>query len=473
MRGITGWATYLPHWRLDRSAIGAFVGKGGGRGTRTVASYDEDPVTMAVAACRRIPPDLSPDTLWFATSAPPYVEKTNATIVHAALQLDDAVGAFDVGASPRSAMGALLMAARGSGTSLVVAADVRTGLAGSADESETGDGAAAIAFGEGDGRPVLAEVLATVSTSAEFVDRWRTPGDNRSKSWDDKFASVTYAPLVADAWKRALAAAELDAEDVDLVTVAATSGRLASTLSSGLGAKRVASDHAATVGHLGAAQPALLLASALESVEPGQIAALVSAHDGADVLIVRTTDAIADADARRAPTVADQAEHGQALPYGKFLSWRGMLEIEPPRRPEPQRVSASAAARSTDWKFGFVGSRDPEAGSVHLPPSRVSADGTRTDQMEPIAMAGALGTVATFTVDRVAFSPSPPVVFAVVDFDGGGRLPVELCDIDADDVAIGMRVEMTFRRLHTADGIHNYFWKARPTGGNRVSEEES
>ena len=24
------------------------------------------------------------------------------------------------------------------------------------------------------------------------------------------------------------------------------------------------------------------------------------------------------------------------------------------------------------------------------------------------------------------------------------------------------RVEMTFRRLFTADGIHNYFWKARP-----------
>ena len=25
-----------------------------------------------------------------------------------------------------------------------------------------------------------------------------------------------------------------------------------------------------------------------------------------------------------------------------------------------------------------------------------------------------------------------------------------------------MRVEMTFRKLFTSDGIHNYFWKARP-----------
>ena len=45
------------------------------------------------------------------------------------------------------------------------------------------------------------------------------------------------------------------------------------------------------------------------------------------------------------------------------------------------------------------------------------------------------------------------MVFAVVDFDGGGRLPVELTDVDADQVAVGDRVEMTFRRLSTADGI--------------------
>ena len=35
-------------------------------------------------------------------------------------------------------------------------------------------------------------------------------------------------------------------------------------------------------------------------------------------------------------------------------------------------------------------------------------------------------------------------------------------DVDVADVAVGTRVEMTFRRLSTADGIHNYFWKARP-----------
>jgi uncharacterized OB-fold protein len=138
-----------------------------------------------------------------------------------------------------------------------------------------------------------------------------------------------------------------------------------------------------------------------------------------------------------------------------------MLPVEPPRRPEPQRVSATAAARSEDWKFGFVGSKERVTGVVHLPPARVSRDGEHTDEMDPVPLADVQGTIVTFTVDRMVYSPSPPVVFAVVDFDGGGRLPVELTDVDATEIEIGQRVEMTFRRLSAADGIVNYFWKGR------------
>ena len=28
--------------------------------------------------------------------------------------------------------------------------------------------------------------------------------------------------------------------------------------------------------------------------------------------------------------------------------------------------------------------------------------------------------------------------------------------------AVGTEVELNFRRLYTAKGVHNYFWKARP-----------
>lgn len=82
--------------------------------------------------------------------------------------------------------------------------------------------------------------------------------------------------------------------------------------------------------------------------------------------------------------------------------------------------------------------------------------------MSPAPMADVPATVTTYTIDRLAYSPSPPLVGAVLDFDGGGRFRCQLTDVSPDAVAVGDRVEMTFRRMSTARGIHNYFWKGRP-----------
>ena len=229
-----------------------------------------------------------------------------------------------------------------------------------------------------------------------------------------------------------------------------------------LGASNAAmvDDLATTVGNTGTAQAALLLTSALETSEPGEVIALVVLADGADVLLFRATPAIATY--RPARAITTQVANGGALSYGKFLSWRGIVSLEPPRRPEPDRISASVSGRTEEWKYAFVGSRDRDSGELHLPPARVSRVGDAVDDMIAAPMSEVEGTVALFTIDRIAYSPSPPITFAVVDFDGGGRLPVELTDANGDDVSIGDRIEMTFRKLFTSDEIHNYFWKARP-----------
>jgi hydroxymethylglutaryl-CoA synthase len=73
----------------------------------------------------------------------------------------------------------------------------------------------------------------------------------------------------------------------------------------------------------------------------------------------------------------------------------------------------------------------------------------------------------------LAYSPSPPIVFAVLDFDGGGRFPVELTDVDPTPWTSGTGWTMTFRKLFTADGIHDYFWKpAKPAARAPRSREE-
>jgi hydroxymethylglutaryl-CoA synthase len=455
-RGILSYGAYLPHRRLDRTEIRAVAGTGGGKGTRTVAGYDEDPTTMGVAAARTAlaaaPDGITLRSLWFSTVAPPYLDKTNATAIHAALRLPADAPAYDVNGAVRSAAGALWAGMATGKPALVVAADMRTGRPGSPDEATGGDAAGALLVGTAADGPLLAEVIGTGGATEEFLDRWRTPGDTGSKLWEERFGENRYVGLGVAAWEGALEAAGLTADHVDRVVIATSHARAATTLGQKLAlGDRLLAGLDATVGFTGAAQPGLLLAHALDGTGPGQTVALVVLADGADVVLFRATDALAER--RPSPSVADQVAAGAPIAYGKYLAWRGFLPVEPPRRPEPARPSASAAGRSTDWKFGFVGSQD-DAGEVHLPPA--PAD----DAARP--MADATGTIVTSTIDRLAYSPSPPVVFAVVDFDGGGRLPVELTDVDAEDVTIGSRVEMTFRKLFTADGIHNYFWKARP-----------
>ena len=459
-RGIADAAVYLPHRRLDRSTIAAVAGTGGGKGTRTVAGYDEDTTTMGVEAARAALQggrELTPHTLWFSTVAPAYLDKTNATAIHAALRLPGDVGAFDANGSVRSAMGALHAAVSGRGVHLVVSADLRSGLAGGPDESAFGDGAAALLIGDADDGDLLAQVVGTGRATEEFLDRWRTPGDDRSKVWEERFGETRYVPLGRAAWDDALQSAGILADQVAHVAIAGPHGRAVGALAKalGVGDRFAGTDLAARVGNLGAAQPAALLTAALEAAEPDQVLALVTLADGADVVLLRTTEAMTAWHPAR--SLAAQADGGAPIDYGTYLRWRGLLPIEPPRRPEPARPSATASARSADWKFGFVGSSAGDDPTIHLPP--------QPGEPRAVPMADAVGTIVTFTVDRLAYSPSPPVVFAVVDFDGGGRLPVELTDIDLAQVRIGARVELTFRRLFTADGIHNYFWKARLSHG--------
>ncbi len=451
-------AGYVPHHRLQRGDVRGVLGKGGGKGTRSVASYDEDTTTMGVEAGRlalKGAPDASVDRLWFATSAPAYLDKTNATTVHAALRLDSGVLAMDAGGAIRSGIGALRSALESDGTTLVVSADLRSGRPSSAEEVSGGDGAAAAVVGEGD---VIAEYLGGASVTDEFVERWKAPGDRHTRSWEDRFGESVYPDLGRQAWEAALKAASLEADAVAKVAVHSQNARAAGRMAKSLGGVQVVDDLSATVGNTATAHVGLLLAAMVEQAEPGEVLALVSLVDGADVLLFRATDKVTGAAVR---PVADQVAAAVDLPYATFLAWRGEIELEPPNRPTPPRPSSAVAHRTEDWKFGFVGSRDRESGALHLPPARVSFTNAHQDDMDPAPMADVEATIATFTVDRMAYSPSPPVIFAILDFDGGGRFPCELTDCDEADLHIGDRTEMTFRVLGTQDGIHNYFWKAR------------
>ncbi|HEV8624087.1 MAG TPA: OB-fold domain-containing protein [Acidimicrobiia bacterium] len=465
-RGILAYGAYLPYQRLDRTSISASLGSGGGKGTRTVASYDEDTTSLGVEAARRalraLPSDAPrPTALYFATSDPAYLEKTNAATIHAALGLDPSVVAYDFGGAVRSGVGALRAALERAEPTLVVLSDVRTGLPGGIDEAYNGDGA--VAFVTAGAGPLLAELVAAAGATEELLDRWRLPGDPTSRQWEERFGEAILVEPAQTALTDALKQAGIQPGELTAAAVFGTSPRAAKKVAgalAGAGATMV-DDLFGTVGFTGVAHAGLLLASALDTAEAGSVIASLSLADGADALIFRATDALASG--RPSPSVADQiAAGGPPLPYPTFLTWRGLLRREPPRRPDRMRPTAPAAHRGEAWKYAFSASRCQACGRRHLPPQRVCLECHAVDQMELERLADVPGTIATYTLDRLAFSLHPPVVVAVVDFDGGGRFQCELTDVDPSTVAIGQRVEMTFRRLFTAQGVHNYFWKAKP-----------
>jgi hydroxymethylglutaryl-CoA synthase len=463
MGGLLAYAAYVPHHRLKRSAIAAALGSGGGNGTRAVASYDEDTTTMGVAAARlalRSVPGLRPAGLYFSTSAPAYVDKTNATAIHAALGLDAETIAIDMGGAPRSGVGALLAANDAPRPTLAVLSDLRFGLPGSSDERDGGDAAAAFLFGTGE---VIAEVVAFASSTSEFLDRWRPPTSTTSRVWEERFGESAYVPLAEASLADALKRADVTPDEVDHAVVAGVHGRAVRRVvgSCGLPKAAFADDLSSSVGATGTAHAGVLLADVLDRAGPNQTIVLTVLADGAATIVLRTTQALAAY--RRATPVAEQAAQGDdSLDYQTYLTWRGLLDREPPRRPDPEAPAAPPSARNSEWKFHFAGSRCEECSTVQVPPSRVCVKCESVDNTTSVPLADVPATVATFTIDRLAFTLSPPMVAAVLDFDGGGRFRCQLTDVAAESVGIGDRVEMTFRRLATAHGIHNYFWKARP-----------
>ena len=325
VRGIISAAGYVPYRRLARGDISAFMGSGGGKGTRAVASHDEDTTTLGFEAARlalRGAPGCTPDSLWFATAQPAYLDKTNATAVAAALRLPGDVAAFDFGGALRSGMGALVAALGGGGTTLVGVVRYRDGLPTSGDEAAGGDAGAAVVVGEGPG--VIAEFVAAASATDEFTDRWRAPGDRTSKLWEERFGENRYIALGQEALGRAMKAAGVESGGIGRLAITGMHGRAVSGLAKklALGDGVVVDDLGSSVGQSGTAHPLLVLASTLESLAAegapaGTVVVLVHLADGADAIVLRTTEALGSWRAARA--LAGQVAAGAPITYAQIL----------------------------------------------------------------------------------------------------------------------------------------------------------
>ena len=155
MAGIVSYGAYIPYYRMPRSVMNAAWGRGGGRGERAVAGYDEDSTSMSVSAgidCLKDTDPKTVDAVFMATTTPPYLERQNSNIVASALDFRRDARNVDFGNCLRSGVSALQAAieavSAGSLISvLVTVADMRLGECGGEFEQASGDGAAAFLVG--------------------------------------------------------------------------------------------------------------------------------------------------------------------------------------------------------------------------------------------------------------------------------------------------------------------------------------
>ena len=470
MAGILSYGAYIPLRRLGPGTQGWNAA-----GEKSVANWDEDSLTMAVAAATDCLGDIdrkTVDGLYFATTTPPYGEKLAATTAAWATDLRTDIITADITDSLRAGTSALRMAADtvAAGTAkrlLVTASDLRTGSGNM--NNNIGDGAVALLIGEGD---VIATIEAGYSLNNELLDVWRASGTGNVRSWEDRFVfEQGYLKVVPQAVNSFLEKNGISLNDINKTILYGPDLRRHRQMVGILGLKpeQVQDPLFDKLGNTGTAFSLMMLVAALENARPGDNILLISYGDGADVLLLKVTDKVKDMKERWGIKRSLAAK--TILPtIGEYNAYREYANSDPERF---GGASASIIARERDAIYGLHGVKCLTCGTVQYPPQRICTNCHTIDNFEPYSLSDKKGRVFTYTLkyggDIPAFAR--PGVDTMVDFEGGGRALFGMTDMIADEVKVGMDVEMSFRTLGVGGGIHNYYWRCMPSRESWLTKE--
>lgn len=470
MAGIISIGAHVPIHRLSRADIARNWEARGLPGERAVANYDEDSLTMAVAAARNCLKNVAKkvDALYFATTTAPYLEKQSAALMAAVLSFSE-IQTMDFSNSLRSgssAIGAALNAINSGAvdTVLVCAADMRLFNPKSYHEMFCGDGAVAFLLGKED---LIAEIEWFDSYSDEIQDVWRIESERFIRTAEDRFVQdFGYARVVRNSVSKSLKKHNAAPDSFNKVCGNFTDPKAIGKVIAKLGFKpeeQLQADLNQSVGDTGVAMALMNAVQALENASAGQAILVAAYGNGCDVLSIRSTDNISSFPFGR--KIGSQVE--QKIPmssYNKYLIWRGLVDVaQTPRPPLSERQpTPSAQWREVKAELVLNGTRCKECGTPQYPPQRVCMICKAKDKMEPYSFNRVPAKAVTFSNDYIMETLDCPVTTTVVDFEGGGRMICDMTDRKLEEVAVGMDLEMTFRKLYSVGGINNYWWKCTP-----------
>ncbi len=474
--GILSYGAYLPRARMQRKAVAAANGwfapglKGLGKGERAIGNWDEDTITMAVEAARDCLGDLDRTALKqvvLASTTHPFDDRQNATVVATALHLPSALRTSDAAGSLRAGTGALIAALQGGERTLVIASDMRRAKAGSTQEMQYGDGAAAMLVGEG--TPV-ARLLGAHTESVDFVHQYRMHDRNSDYGWEERWIrDEGYLKLVPRAVGALLKRCGVEPGAVAHFCMPGTLSKVQAAVAKkcGLAETAVRDALGATVGDTGAAHALLMLAAALEDAKPGDKVLVAGFGEGCDVLLLEVGAGTGAAKRGVKGALADRREESN---YLRWLSFTGTIDLERGMRAEVDKATAlTVLYRNRDMIEGLVGGKCRSCGTVQYPRQRycVNPACNALDSQDDYVFSERTGKVISYTADGLTYSPDPPTYFGMVQVDGGGRMLMDFTEVDPASMDVGLPVKMVFR-IKDADsnrGFVRYFWKAAPARG--------
>ena len=481
MIGITSYGGYIPRLRLDRMSIVQNMGWFApaiimvAQGERSFCNWDEDSLTMAVAAsrdCLSGKDKASVDGVFLASTTLPFADRLNAGILKTALNLKDEISAADFSSTLRAGTTALMeaMSAVRSGDKrnvLVSASDMRQTKTAYFYEMWFGDGAASLLVGEGD--DVIAEFVGGHTETVDFVDHYRGAARTFDYMWEERWVrDEGYSKIIPRTVEGLCKKLSISMDDVDRLVFPcffkAEHGKIARKLD--IPPEKVMDNLHEVCGETGAAHPMVMLVRALEEARPGERILLAGFGQGCDALLFETTGAIRDFP-KRCGIQGSLARKQTTENYTRFLKFRGLIQTEMGIRAEaPTQTAMTVTWRNREMLLGLVGGKCRDCGTPQFPKMDlcVNPDCRASHTQEPYEFADVTAHVKSFTGDLLAVSINPPTIYGMVQFEGGGRFLADFTDCELPDVHVGQRVSMSFRKRYSdrERGFTGYFWKAVP-----------
>lgn len=460
--GVERIGVYVPRNRLAASDVGAFWSRRGTAATSAISNWDEDPITMAVAAAERCLDGQDRDSITailFASTSFPYAEKQNAAMVAEALGIGGLSLVVDLGSSLGAGIDALRLGidhvAAVGGRALVLAADKRIADSGTPEESRWGDAGVALLVGE----DVSATFEVVHNESETALTTWRFPGQSFRHA-DARFVSERAAEALLGALSAVKDEASSRGKEPVAAIVVSDVGREAdrALARAGLGdaARPYGPSLQQAIGFTGVAAPLLALAQALLEARAGEVLGLAVQADGARGALITCKGQVS-------VRGSFEEAHAVRIGYPEFLRIRGHLG---------EQVITPFSSEMQQWRdreviAGPVGSREKSTGRTVFPPrSRKlqQSDGGAAVELVPLARRG---TLYTFTVEHLFPNPEGRLAMGVIELEDGVRFYCQIADFNPEALKVGMSVELAYRRIHEGGGFINYFWKAVPEVGGR------